>query len=141
MTIENARPAHDRALAALEAACFPADPWPESMISRLRERFIVARSGDELLGYIVLATVLDEGSIDNIAVAPAHRRKGVADLLVQEVIRRGREMGLSFITLEVRAGNGPAIALYRKHGFETVGRRKGYYEKPREDAVLMTVML
>ena len=53
--------------------------------------------------------------------------------------RRGRERKLSFLTLEVRASNDPAIALYEKHGFVEVGRRRGYYEKPKEDAILMTL--
>ena len=140
MTITKARPEHDAALAALEEICFP-DPWPVDMIGRLREKFTVALEGDVLMGHLVLSTVLDEGSIDNVAVSPEYRRRGVADALVLDAIARGREMGLAFITLEVRAGNDPAIALYRKHGFGEVGRRKNYYEKPREDAILMTLVL
>jgi len=140
MTIEKARPEHDGALAALEEICF-SDSWPVDMIGRLREKFTVALDGDALMGHIVLSMVLDEGSIDNVAVSPAYRRRGVADALVRDAIVRGRDMGLAFITLEVRAGNDPAIALYRKHGFVEVGRRKNYYEKPREDAILMTLVL
>lgn len=140
MTIEKARPEHDEALAALEACCF-SDPWPVDMIGRLRDRFTVALAGETLVGHIVLSAVLDEGSIDNVAVSPEYRRRGVADALVRDAIARGRDMGLAFITLEVRAGNDPAIALYRKHGFVEVGRRKNYYEKPREDAILMTLVL
>ena len=140
MTIENARPEHDGAIAALDARCFP-DPWPEDRIARLRERFAVALEGETLLGYLALSTVLDEGSIDNIAVLPEYRRRGVAEALLRAAIRRGRERALAFITLEVRAGNAPAIALYEKHGFARVGRRKNYYEKPREDAILMTLVL
>lgn len=140
MTIEIARPEHDEALAALEARCF-SDPWPVDRIGRLRDRFTVALEGEDLMGHVVLSTVLDEGSIDNVAVAPEYRRRGVADALIAETVRKGREMELAFITLEVRAGNEPAIALYRKHGFVEVGRRKNYYEKPREDAILMTLVL
>ena len=140
MTITKACPEHDGALAALEKICF-SDPWPVDMIGRLREKFTVALDGETLMGHIVLSTVLDEGSIDNVAVSPAYRRCGVADALVLDAIARGRDMGLVFITLEVRAGNDPAIALYRKHGFVEVGRRKNYYEKPREDAILMTLVL
>ena len=140
MTIEKAGPEHDEALVALEEICFP-DPWPMDMIVRLREKFTVALEGEALIGCLVLSTVLDEGSIDNVAVAPEYRRRGVADALILETIQKGREMGLAFLTLEVRAGNEPAIALYRKHGFAEVGRRKNYYEKPREDAILMTLVL
>ena len=53
----------------------------------------------------------------------------------------GRERGLSFLTLEVRAGNAPAIALYEKNGYARVGRRPGYYDHPKEDAILMTYLI
>ena len=141
MTICDAKPEHVPAIAAMEARCFPADPWPEDMIARLYPRFIVATEGDELVGYGVLSSILDEGSLDNIAVAPEHRREGIGEALLAQIIRRGREKELAFITLEVRAGNAPARALYEKHGFFPVGRRKNYYEKPREDAILMTLVL
>ena len=141
MIICSAKPEHVPAIAALEARCFPADAWPEDLIGRLYGRFILAMEGDELLGYGVLSSILDEGSLDNIATAPEHRQKGVGSALLTEIVRRGREMGLAFITLEVRASNEPAIGLYKKYGFAPVGRRKNYYENPREDAVLMTAIL
>ena len=141
MTIINATAEHVPAIAALERQCFPADPWPEDVIGRLHSRFILAMEGDELLGYGVLSSILDEGSLDNIAAAPSHRREGVGAALMEEIVRRGREKGLAFITLEVRAGNEPAIGLYKKYGFAPVGRRKNYYENPREDAILMTLVI
>ena len=81
-----------------------------------------------LLGYAGLHVVLDEGYIDNIAVDPNARRHGVADELLDVFCRFGAA-NLAFLTLEVRASNEPAIALYRKHGFEEAGRRKDYYTK------------
>lgn len=140
MELCKAKPEHDAAIAALEAECF-SDPWPADMIGRLRDRFTVALEGGELAGYIALSSVLDEGSVDNVAVAPEFRRRGIADALLTEAVRQARARALSFITLEVRAGNDAAISLYRKHGFLEVGRRKNYYEKPREDASLMTLVL
>ena len=140
MTIEKARPEHIPVLAALEKECF-SDPWPEDMIGRMADKFTVATEGDALMGYIVLSTVLDEGNIDNVVVSPAYRRRGAADALVADTVARSRDMGIALLMLEVRAGNEPAIALYRKHGFVEVGRRKNYYEKPREDAILMTLVL
>ncbi len=142
MRIEPARPEHLAEIAAIEAACFPADPWPEDMISRLLDRYTVAL--DEhgaVTGFLVLSTVLDEGSVDNVAVSPACRRRGIADALVENAVARGRDTGLAFLTLEVRASNAPAVRLYEKHGFAPVGRRKNYYEKPREDAIIMTLVL
>ena len=141
MTICQAKQEHVPAIAALEVRCFPADPWPGEMIGRWYERFIVAMEQDEILGYAALSSILDEGNLDNIATAPEHRRRGVGEALLQEVIRRAKELGLAVLYLEVRASNTPAIALYQKHGFMEVGRRKNYYEKPREDAILMTLVL
>ena len=131
------------AVAALEALCFPADPWSEALFREALENpsvaILLAQGEDgELLGYAVLSVVLDEGSLDNIAVAPGYRRQGVADALLAALTGFGREH-LSVLLLEVRASNAPAIALYEKHGFAAVGRRKSYYDAPREDAILMTL--
>ena len=129
-------------VAALERVCFPDDPWsPEVFMAALEHpdtAVLLATEGDAVLGYAVLSVVLDEGNLDNIAVAPAARRRGVADALLGTLTGFGRE-NLAALMLEVRASNAPAIALYEKHGFEAVGRRKGYYKSPREDAVLMTL--
>ena len=82
--------------------------------------------------------VLDEGYISNVAVSPEYRRQGIADALIERLCIICRGLELSFVTLEVRAGNMPAIALYEKHGFHRVGLRRNYYERPREDALIMT---
>lgn len=132
---------HIEQIAALERECF-STPWSEAMLTEVlfdtQASFIVAESEDGgVLGYAGLQVVLDEGYIDNIAVEPAARRHGVADELLDVFCRFG-EANLAFLTLEVRASNEPAIALYRKHGFEEAGRRKNYYTKPTEDAIIMT---
>ena len=132
-------------VAALETVCFPADPWSEGLFRDALECpdtvLLVAEKEDgTVLGYAVLSAVLDEGSLDNIAVAPHCRRRGVADALLSALTLFGRER-LSVLFLEVRASNYPAVALYEKHGFVPVGRRKDYYDAPREDAILMTLEL
>lgn len=132
---------HIEQIAALERECF-STPWSEAMLTEVlfdpQASFIVAEAEDGgVLGYAGLQVVLDEGYIDNIAVEPAARRHGVGDELLDVFCRFG-EVHLAFLTLEVRASNAPAIALYRKHGFEEAGRRKDYYTKPSEDAVIMT---
>ena len=132
---------HIEQIAALERECF-STPWSKAMLTEVlfdsQASFIVAESEDGgVLGYAGLQVVLDEGYIDNIAVEPNARRHGVADELLDVFCRFG-EANLAFLTLEVRASNVPAIALYRKHGFEEAGRRKNYYTKPTEDAVIMT---
>ena len=100
--------------------------------------FLVAEDDEgNILGYAGLHVILDEGYIDNIAVEPDARRHGVASALLDVYCRFGAT-NLSFLTLEVRASNVPAIRLYEKHGFQQVGLRPGYYQLPREDAVIMT---
>ena len=135
--------AHLPQVAALEKVSFPADPWSEGLFRDALEcpdtALLAAEKEDgAVLGYAVLSTVLDEGNLDNIAVAPPFRRQGVANALLSELTDIGR-ISLSGILLEVRASNLPAIALYEKHGFIPVGRRRNYYETPREDALLMTL--
>ena len=85
--------------------------------------------------------VLDEGYISNVAVSPEHRRKGIADRLIRELMTRAGQLELAFVTLEVRESNAPAAELYKKHGFVKVGQRKNYYDLPKEDAILMTKFL
>ncbi len=133
---------HISQIAAIEKTCF-SHPWSEKM---LREELwndsavVIAAEGEDgtVLGYAGLQTVLDEGYINNVAVAPQFRRQGIADELISAFVRLGQAK-LAFLTLEVRASNAPAIALYEKHGFQAVGRRKNYYDDPTEDAVLMTL--
>lgn len=132
-------------VAALEKICFPADPWSEALFREALENprvsVLVAQGGDgAILGYAVLSVVLDEGNLDNIAVAPEARRQGVADALLNVLTGFG-QAHLAVLMLEVRSSNSPAIALYEKHGFAAVGRRKNYYDAPREDAILMTLEL
>ncbi|MDE6108054.1 MAG: ribosomal protein S18-alanine N-acetyltransferase, partial [Oscillospiraceae bacterium] len=91
-----------------------------------------------VLGYAGLHAVMDEGYLDNIAVREDYRGNGIADDLMDVFVRFGREH-LSFLTLEVRPSNEPAIQLYYKHGFAQVGRRKDYYRHPKEDAIIMTL--
>ena len=126
----------------IEQQCFSC-PWTldqlRSQLSDDRHVFLaaVAESGT-VLGYVGMMFVLDEGYISNVAVAPAYRRQGVADALISALMTRAEELNLAFVTLEVRAGNEPAKSLYAKHGFVPVGRRKNYYDLPKEDAILMT---
>ena len=132
---------HIPQIAALERACF-SHPWSEAMLEDAlfdpQASFIVAEDGEgNILGYAGLHAVLDEGYIDNIAVEEAARRHGVASALLDVFCRFGAA-NLSFLTLEVRASNSPAIGLYEKCGFCRVGLRPGYYDVPKEDAVIMT---
>ena len=127
----------------LERVCFP-DPWSRNMLKEELENdlaaFLVALDGQgAVAGYAGLQVVLDEGYILNVAVRPDCRRQGVAGQLLQVFLNFAKGNQLAFLTLEVRASNYPAIALYGSRGFRGVGRRKNYYEHPREDAVIMTL--
>ena len=128
-------------LEELEKLCFSL-PWTiEQLRSQLPDEhhvFLTALEGEQLFGYVGMMVVLDEGYISNVAVAPEARRKGIGDALITELMRRAELLELTFVTLEVRQSNAPAATLYEKHGFTVVGRRKNYYDLPREDAVLMT---
>lgn len=128
-------------LEALEKMCFSV-PWTrqqlESQLPDEQHCFLIALEEEKVLGYVGMMHVLDEGYISNVAVAPEERRKGIGDSLIDGLLGRAGALHLSFVTLEVRAGNRPAITLYEKHGFREVGRRKNYYAFPTEDAILMT---
>ena len=132
-------------LLEIEKECFSV-PWTEAMLcaqmaSETHIFLAVETPQGEVAGYIGLMFVLDEGYISNVAVAARFRRQGIAEALICELIQRAEGKQLAFLTLEVRESNAPAIALYEKCGFQTVGRRKNYYEKPTEDALLMTRVL
>lgn len=132
---------HLAGVAELERLCF-ATPWSETMLAEElyndTASFIVAEGEDgSVLGYAGLHVILDEGYIDNVAVRPDCRRQGIADRLLDVFCRFGEEK-LAFLTLEVRPSNEAAVALYWKHGFQEAGRRRDYYEAPKEDALLLT---
>lgn len=136
---------HLDAVAALERICF-SDPWSRQLLADELDNdlsaFLVALDEEgQVAGYAGLQVVLDEGTVTNIAVRPDCRRRGVAGQLLEVFLNFARGNRLAFLTLEVRASNYAAIALYGSRGFRGVGRRKNYYEHPREDAVIMTLDL
>ena len=129
-------------VAELERICF-STPWSRNMLAEELDNalsaFLVAldESG-KVVGYAGPQVVLDEGYITNVAVRPECRRQGIAGKLLQVFLDFAQGNHLAFLTLEVRASNYDAIALYGSRGFRSVGRRKNYYEHPKEDAIIMT---
>lgn len=99
--------------------------------------FLVAECQGQIAGYIGMYQVLEEGDITNIAVLPQYRREGVGTHLLRAMIQKAVDREIQDITLEVRESNEPAIRLYTAFGFESVGIRKGFYDKPRENAIVM----
>ena len=128
---------HTAAVAELEKQNF-SEPWPEIAVrSELTNKlalWLVALEGDTVVGYVGSQTVLQEADMMNIVVADSHRRRGIARALVEELIR---QLDAYQLTLEVRASNEGAIALYEALGFSQVGLRKNYYHKPKEDALIL----
>ena len=130
-------------VARLEQICF-SRPWSRRMLAEELENqcaaFLVALEPgtDKVIGYAGLLVMADEGYITNVAVFPEYRRRGVAEQIIQVFCDFAQGNHLAFLTLEVRPGNAPAISLYNSFGFEEVGRRKNYYDLPREDALILT---
>ena len=140
MILEKMNPAHVAQIAELEKICF-SDPWSErSIASELDNKlafWLVATEGERVAGYIGSQTVMDETDMMNVAVHPDFRRRGIAEALVTGLVEELKNNGSHCLTLEVRASNAPAIALYEKLGFSEIGRRKNYYRNPREDALIL----
>ena len=120
--------------ARLDQITFPGEAWSEEAFLREARTptsfYVVAVLGEEVVGFA--------GYITNIAVAESCRRQGLGRAMLSALIDHCRESGASFLTLEVRQSNAPAIALYESMGFLPEGRRKNFYRQPTEDAILMT---
>ena len=131
---------HVAQIAALEQMCF-SDPWSEKSVASELDNslslWLVALEADTVVGYIGSQSVLGESDMMNVAVHPDHRRKGIAEALITELVSMLREKGNHCLSLEVRASNMPAISLYEKLGFSQVGLRKNYYRNPREDGLIL----
>ena len=100
--------------------------------------FLVAEeAGERIAGYVVALEAADEGEILNLAVAPAGRRRGLGRALVEAMLAALRTRGVQQVYLEVRESNASARALYASRGFKEAGRRKAYYRRPVEDAIVL----
>lgn len=126
--------------AAVEQACF-SQPWSEQGLrAELEKEFarcFAAVSDGAVVGWAGLEAVWGEGSVTNIAVLPGFRRRGIGEALTRALLSCAAGLSLDRLLLEVRVSNAPAIALYEKLGFGPVGIRPGFYDAPREDALIM----
>ena len=131
---------HVAQVAALEKLCF-CDPWSENSIAselcNSLSMWLVAETDGIVVGYVGSQTVMDETDMMNIAVHPECRRQGGAAALVNALIASLKDAGSHSLTLEVRASNAPARALYDMLGFQQVGLRRNYYHNPKEDALIL----
>ncbi len=135
--IERMNESHVRQVADMEKMIF-SDAWSEnsvrSELSNELSLWLVAVDGDTVAGYIGSQTVLQEADMLNLAVRPEYRRQGLGHRLVEALIQ---QLDAYCLTLEVRVSNLPAKSLYESMGFVQVGLRKNYYEKPKEDALIL----
>ena len=143
--VSKAETADAALISTIEQQCFSLPLTAEQIAAQIDdEKYVVLcvrNDSGEILGYAGMYHVLDEGYITNVAVAAASRRKHLADALISKLLEISEGLALSFVTLEVRESNLPAISLYKKHGFEEAGLRKNYYLAPRENAMIMTKFL
>jgi [ribosomal protein S18]-alanine N-acetyltransferase len=123
---------------AIERRSFPT-PWSLAMfvleLSKPSGICLAATFGDRLIGYLVCSRYADVWHLMNVAVAPEHRRSGVATTLINELLARAG--GEARYTLEVRTSNAAAIAMYERFGFRPAGTRPRYYHDNGEDALIM----
>ena len=129
------------AIARLELRAF-SDAWTEAQLvdslSQSGAVGLVAQEDDDIVvGHLIGRTVVDEGEILTLAVAPERRRRGIAARLLTEALAIMAGRGVGRVWLEVRASNDAAQALYQEHGFAPAGRRRGYYREPVEDALVL----
>ncbi len=142
LTFAPARSDDVEAVVQIERRSFT-DPWSahgfRELLENPRVYFVCAREGvaGPVLGYVVAWFVADEGEIANLAVLPEARGRGVGGLLLDKALMEARRRGSTAMYLEVRDSNRTARELYVSRGFEAVGRRKAYYRKPVEDAIVL----
>lgn len=142
------RPAEERDLTKIveiERSCF-ADPWTEESFRRLLAGFpaifrVLVQPGDLLIGYVIAFAVGPDAELLNVAVEPGSRGKGFAGQMLDAVLIELASQGVRTAFLEVRESNGAARALYESRGFREIGRRKKYYRRPVEDALVMRHVL
>lgn len=128
----------------IETSCFTLPHTREQLLREIAAEhriILAAEKNGMVVGFVTLQYIVDEGYIGDVAVAESFRRRGIADLLLQKLRQEGLSKKLSFLTLEVRASNAPAIALYEKNGYRKISVMKDYYTLPKEDALIMTLYL
>lgn len=132
-------PEHLPSILAIERESF-SDAWSENMFRELLENPLThgftAENNGEILGFILFYLLPPEMQILNVAVRKSARKQKLGSLLLKSAINYA---DINLVTLEVRASNQPAINLYKKFGFKIDGVRKNYYERPKENAVLMSL--
>ena len=113
------------------------DSFVNELNNKVAKYYSVKNNKSELIGYMGVWNIVDEAHITTLAVKKDFRRMHVAEALIAKMLEDCYNNYVKYITLEVRAGNVPAIKLYEKFGFKSLGVRKGYYQDNGEDALIM----
>lgn len=128
------------AISKIEEAAFSM-PWsPQDfldMVDRDGSLYVTALCDDEVIGCCGVTNACGDGDINNVVVAETWRGQGVGKQMLATLMELGKKIGIVNYTLEVRVSNAPAIRLYESLGFESAGIRPGFYDKPKEDAMIM----
>ena len=132
---------HVASVAAIEKECFGRDAWSEKSVSgeltNALALWLVAVEDGTVAGYVGSQTVCNETDMMNVAVTADFRRRGIGEQLVTALVEELKAIESHCLTLEVRASNTPAQAMYEKLGFVEIGRRPRYYQNPKEDALIL----
>ena len=140
--IEKMKPADIDSIIAIESEAYGEHHWSREsfyneLSNELARYYSAFNSEGELIGYAGSWEILEETHITNIAVAKKYRRQHIGEALLTRIIDESKKNMVKYITLEVRVGNLPAINLYEKYGFHSLGTHKGYYQDNNEDALIM----
>ena len=141
MEIVKMNESHVASVAAIEKECFGRDAWSEKSVAgeltNALALWLVAVEGENVAGYVGSQTVCNETDMMNVAVTADFRRRGIGEQLVTALVEELKAIDSHCLTLEVRASNTPAQAMYEKLGFAEIGRRPRYYQNPKEDALIL----
>ena len=141
MEIIRMNESHVASVAAIEKECFGRDAWSEKSVSgeltNALALWLVAVEGETVAGYVGSQTVCNETDMMNVAVTADFRRRGIGEQLVTALVEELKTIDSHCLTLEVRASNTSAQAMYEKLGFVEIGRRPRYYQNPKEDALIL----
>ena len=141
MEIIRMNESHVASVAAIEKECFGRDAWSEKSVAgeltNALALWLVAVEGEIVAGYVGSQTVCNETDMMNVAVTADFRRRGIGEQLVTALVEELKTIDSHCLTLEVRASNTSAQAMYEKLGFAEIGRRPRYYQNPKEDALIL----
>ena len=126
----------------IEAEAYGEHHWSKSsfydeMNNNLAKYYCARTESGEIIAYVGMWNILEEGHITTLAVKPSYKRNHIGEALIVKILEYCYKEGIKYLTLEVRVSNNPAIGLYTKYNFNSLGTRKGYYQDNNEDALIM----